>query len=180
VVPPVAPQGRAGAAFTDTIQVSEQPVDRQLQQDDSRHQEMLGITGTKRCFTWLTWLLSTNLGLGGHVQAGDQVTGEDLPRLDTIISDAIWSNHSGMDWDLSMNHTALPSIERGDGAFQFLADGQLPGLGPLEGDSPADDLQNVEAMNRMSTETSASPSVPLQRLSRPKARSLHPDHRVFE
>ncbi|KAL6353646.1 hypothetical protein LRP88_14144 [Fusarium phalaenopsidis] len=108
---------------------------------------------------------------GGHVQA-DQVAGEDLPRLDTIISDAIWANHGGMDWDLSMNHTALPSIENADRAFQFLADGQLPDLGSLEGDSPADDLQNVEAMNRMSTETPASPSVPLQRLSLDQ----RPDH----
>ncbi|KAI8723107.1 Zn(2)-C6 fungal-type domain-containing protein [Fusarium sp. LHS14.1] len=144
--PPVAPPTRESVAFTDTIHVSEQPV------DESRHQEMLGITG-------------------GHVQA-DQVGGEDLPRLDTIISDAMWSNHGGMDWDLSMNHTALPSIERGDRAFQFLGDGQLPDLGPLEGESPLDDLQNAEAMNRMSTETPASPNMPLERLSLDQ----RPDH----
>ncbi|RSL74400.1 hypothetical protein CEP53_000253 [Fusarium sp. AF-6] len=144
VVPPVAPP------FTDTIQASERPVG---QQDDSRHQEMLGITG-------------------GHVQGGDQVAGEDLPRLETIISDAMWSSHGGMDWDLSMNHTALPSIENGDRAFQFLGDGQLPDLGPLEGDSPLEGLQNMEAMNRMSTETPASPSIPLQRLSLDQ----RPDH----
>lgn len=47
MAPPVAPLGRESVAFTDTIQVSEQPVDRQFQQDDSRHEEMLGITGTE-------------------------------------------------------------------------------------------------------------------------------------
>lgn len=75
------------------------------------------------------------------------------------------SSQGGIDWDLSMSHTALPSIENGDRAFQFLGNGKLPDLGSLEGDSPLDDLQNMDARNRVSTETSASPSVPLQRLS---------------
>ncbi|KAM5352950.1 hypothetical protein ACJ41O_005672 [Fusarium nematophilum] len=108
---------------------------------------------------------------GGDGQGSEGVAG-DLPPLDSIISDAIWSGEEGINWNIQLSHSTQQETDNSSRPFHFLGDGELPDLGPIGGDTPSDDFQNVDARNRMSVEASASPTIPFERLSLDQ----RPDH----
>ncbi|KAM5385335.1 hypothetical protein ACJZ2D_000976 [Fusarium nematophilum] len=107
----------------------------------------------------------------GDGQGSEGVAG-DLPPLDSIISDAIWSGEEGINWNIQLSHSTQQETDNSSRPFHFLGDGELPDLGPIGGDTPSDDFQNVDARNRMSVEASASPTIPFERLSLDQ----RPDH----
>lgn len=134
-----------------------------IQSNDSDTQDMLAISGIK--ILCLVLYSFTDKPVGGHVAASDGEAGVDLPSLRGITLDTTWSGQRDMNWDLSVNQPAEPSIEDADRAFRFLGDDELLGLGLIEGNASYSDLRNLDVMDRMPIETPASPSRASERLS---------------
>lgn len=82
----------------------------------------------------------------------------DLPPLESILADSIWSAQGEPHWDFPINHTP-PSVQESHGRAFRLQDESLLGLDSMQGHAPRPTQQNSGAVERMVTEASpASPS----------------------
>ncbi|KAF4470561.1 Transcriptional activator DAL81 [Fusarium albosuccineum] len=88
--------------------------------------------------------------------------GADLPPLDSIMAESFWPGEDGINWNIPFNHSLQSNTGTPNRAFDFLRDGELPDLGPIDDGTPP---ENADAINRMRTDVSGSPSSTSEGLS---------------
>lgn len=139
--------GRDAALFTEVMDPSHQLLEAHLAGQDVNHCNAYGMTGMLTLKLKLSDLLSQNTS-DSIVQTESQNV--DLNPLDTIITDAMWSD-GGNSWDIGLDHS-IPSGAEHDQAFDMIASDESPGLGLI-------DEQTPDQHTYRTAETSTSPPV---------------------
>lgn len=152
------PRARSGdtppVVLPDDVEGAELLFNGRLQSNDNDHHNMLEISGTRAVLVLYSF---TDKPVGGHVPVSDEAADRGLVPLDGIILGTTWPSQGDIDWNLSLNQCAQPNMGDTCRDFQFLGDSEVPTLA-IEGDTRSGSVQNMDAMNRTSTEISTSPS----------------------
>lgn len=157
------------AVLSDDVEGAEPLFNSQLQSNNNGHrQSMLEISGTG---IDLFLYSSTDKRVGRHVPVSDEATDGGLDPLEGIILGTTWSSQGEMDWNVSLNQCAQPSIGDTGRTFQFLGGDEMPALA-TEGNARSGSVQNIDAMNPTSAEIPARSCTAFER----RSIDQRPDH----